>query len=50
MMKAYLRSMLPAVLAFAFSGVYAIVDGFFVGQYIGDSGLDRKSTRLNSSH
>ena len=28
MMKAYLRSMLPAVLAFAFSGVYAIVDGF----------------------
>ena len=39
MMKAYLRSMLPAVLAFAFSGVYAIVDGFFVGQYIGDSGL-----------
>lgn len=39
MMKAYLRSMLPAVLAFAFSGVYAIVDGFFVGQYVGDSGL-----------
>ena len=39
MMKAYLRSMLPAVLAFAFSGVYAIVDGFFVGQYIVDSGL-----------
>lgn len=39
MVKAYLCSMLPAVLAFAFSGVYAIVDGFFVGQYIGDSGL-----------
>ena len=39
MIGAYLRSMLPAVLAFAFSGVYAIVDGFFVGRYIGDSGL-----------
>lgn len=39
MIGSYLRTMLPAVLAFAFSGVYAIVDGFFVGQYIGDSGL-----------
>lgn len=39
MVRSYLRTMLPAVLAFAFSGVYAIVDGFFVGQYIGDSGL-----------
>lgn len=39
MIRAYLRTMLPAVLAFAFSGIYAIVDGFFVGQYIGDSGL-----------
>lgn len=39
MIGAYLRSMLPAVLAFAFSGVYAIVDGFFVGQYVGDNGL-----------
>lgn len=26
MIGAYLRSMLPAVLAFVFSGVYAIVD------------------------
>ena len=39
MIRSYLCTMLPAVLAFAFSGVYAIVDGFFVGQYIGDSGL-----------
>ena len=39
MIRSYLFTMLPAVLAFAFSGVYAIVDGFFVGQYIGDSGL-----------
>lgn len=39
LIRSYLFTMLPAVLAFAFSGVYAIVDGFFVGQYIGDSGL-----------
>lgn len=39
MIRSYLCTMLPAVLAFAFSGIYAIVDGFFVGQYIGDSGL-----------
>lgn len=29
----------PSVLAFALSGVYAIVDGFFVGQSVGDAGL-----------
>lgn len=33
------RTVLPSMLAFAFSGVYAIVDGFFVGQYLGDAGL-----------
>ena len=31
--------MIPAVLSFALSGVYAIVDGFFVGNSIGDAGL-----------
>lgn len=30
---------IPSVLAFALSGVYAIVDGFFVGNSIGDVGL-----------
>ena len=30
---------LPSVLSFALSGVYAIVDGFFVGNSIGDAGL-----------
>lgn len=31
--------MVPSVLAFALSGVYAIVDGFFVGNSVGDVGL-----------
>ena len=26
------RNVLPSVIAFAFSGVYSIVDGMFVGQ------------------
>lgn len=30
---------IPSVLAFALSGVYTIVDGFFVGQKLGDIGL-----------
>lgn len=39
MLKAYCKSVFPAMLAFAFSGVYAIVDGLFVGNYIGDVGV-----------
>ena len=31
--------MLPSVLAFALSGLYTIVDGFFIGQSLGDLGL-----------
>ena len=30
---------LPSVLAFALSGLYTIVDGFFIGQSLGDLGL-----------
>lgn len=30
---------IPSVLAFALSGVYAIVDGFFIGNSVGDVGL-----------
>lgn len=30
---------LPSIMAFALSGVYAIVDGFFIGNSLGDSGL-----------
>lgn len=32
------RNVLPSVIAFAFSGVYSIVDGMFVGQGVGDAG------------
>ena len=39
MLKTFLKFVLPSMLAFAFSGVYAIVDGFFVGRNIGDAGL-----------
>ena len=37
--KTFLKYVIPSVFAFALSGVYAIVDGFFVGNSIGDIGL-----------
>ena len=37
--KRFFSYVIPSVLAFALSGVYAIVDGFFVGNSVGDSGL-----------
>ena len=37
--KTYLAFVVPSVLAFALSGVYTIVDGFFIGQRLGDIGL-----------
>ena len=39
MIKKFIKTVFPAMLAFALSGVYSIVDGFFVGQKIGDAGL-----------
>lgn len=39
MKKEFFRFVLPSMLAFAFSGLYAIVDGFFVGRNVGDLGL-----------
>lgn len=39
MLKKFLKNVLPSMLAFAFTGLYAIVDGFFVGNNVGDSGL-----------
>lgn len=39
MLKSFFRYVLPAMLAFAFSGLYTIVDGFFIGRNIGDAGL-----------
>ena len=37
--KAFFAYVIPSVLAFALSGVYTIVDGFFIGQSLGDIGL-----------
>ena len=35
----FLRYVLPSVLSFALSGVYTIVDGFFIGNRLGDMGI-----------
>ena len=35
----FLALVIPSILAFALSGVYAIVDGYFVGNSIGDIGI-----------
>lgn len=35
----FFKFVIPSVLSFALSGVYAIVDGYFVGNTIGDAGL-----------
>ena len=37
--KVFFRAVLPSMLAFALSGVYAIVDGFFLGNAMGDNAL-----------
>lgn len=37
--RSFWRNVLPSMVAFAFSGVYAIVDGIFVGRSVGDLGL-----------
>ncbi|MGP1458895.1 MAG: MATE family efflux transporter [Treponema sp.] len=37
--KTFYASVIPSVLAFALSGVYAIIDGLFVGRSLGDGGL-----------
>lgn len=39
MYRSFFRQVLPAMLAFAFSGLYTIVDGFFIGRNVGDVGL-----------
>lgn len=43
--KQFLKAVLPSMMAFMFSGVYAIVDGFFVGRNVGDNGLAPVSYR-----
>lgn len=37
--KEFWKNVLPSMVAFAFTGIYAIVDGFFVGRNVGDAGL-----------
>ncbi len=37
--RLFFKYVIPSVFSFALSGVYAIVDGFFVGNTIGDAGL-----------
>ena len=37
--KEFFHYVIPSMLAFALSGVYAIADGFFVGNALGDSAL-----------
>lgn len=37
--RTFFYYVIPSVLSFALSGIYAIVDGFFVGNSIGDAGL-----------
>lgn len=37
--KKFFSYVIPSILAFALSGVYTIVDGFFIGQSLGDMGL-----------
>ena len=34
--KTFLKYVIPSVLSFALSGIYTIVDGFFVGNSIGE--------------
>ena len=38
-MKSYFAFVLPSLLAYALSGIYSIVDGFFVGNAVSDAGL-----------
>lgn len=39
MLKRLFKAVLSSILTFALSGLYTIVDGFFIGRDIGDLGL-----------
>lgn len=47
MKKKFFSYVIPSILGFALSGVYAIVDGFFIGNSIGDAGLAGDQHRLS---
>ena len=44
--RAFFRYVLPAILSFSLSGVYSIVDGYFIGNRLGDIG--RRGVRRES--
>ncbi|MDO4482202.1 MAG: MATE family efflux transporter [Bacillota bacterium] len=37
--KNYLKYIIPSVISFTLTGIYSIVDGYFIGQTVGDLGL-----------
>lgn len=39
MFRRFLKYVIPSMIGFALSGVYAIVDGYFIGNSVGDIGL-----------
>ena len=43
--RTFFKYVIPSIIAFALSGVYAIVDGYFVGNTIGDAGLSAINKR-----
>ncbi|PWM83191.1 MAG: hypothetical protein DBY31_02290 [Succinivibrio sp.] len=38
-LKHFFKFIIPSILAFTILGVYSVVDGFFVGNAIGDAGV-----------
>ena len=45
----FFKYVIPSIIAFALSGIYAIVDGYFVGNTIGDAGLSAKLATTSST-
>ena len=37
--REFFKFVVPSMIAFSFSGVYSIVDGWFVGNYLNETGL-----------
>ena len=46
--REFFRYVIPSMLAFALSGIYAIADGFFVGNALGDDALAAVNIALSS--
>ncbi len=39
MSREFFKFVIPSMIAFSFSGIYSIVDGWFVGNYLNETGL-----------